>query len=135
VSAGLLHDVVENTDVGVDDVRRRFGDRIAGIVAAVSEDDEIADYRARKAALREQVAAAGRDAQAVFAADKIAKARELRAQAARAEASLDDPKLRQRLEHYEESLHMLEDRASDLQMVDQLAFELWALRALPPAPA
>jgi (p)ppGpp synthase/HD superfamily hydrolase len=135
VCAGLLHDVVENTDVAVEDVRRRFGDRIAGIVAAVSEDPGIEDYAARKAALREQVAAAGRDAHAVFAADKVAKARELRAQAARSDFALDEPRARQRLEHYEESLRMLREVASGMRIVDQLAFELWALRALPPVPA
>jgi (p)ppGpp synthase/HD superfamily hydrolase len=135
VGAGLLHDVVESTEAGVEEVRRRFGDRIAGIVAALTEDPAIADYDARKAALREQVAAAGRDAQAVFAADKVAKARELRAQAARAESSLDDPHLQRRLEHYEACLAMLRDAGGDLPMLDQLAFELWALRTLPPAPA
>ena len=134
VAAGLLHDVVEKTDAEVDEVRRRFGDRVAGLVAAVGEDPSIADYAARKAALRAQVAAAGPDAQAVYAADKIAKARELRAQAARAPSWLEDPALRRRLEHYEASLRMLREVAGGLPMTDQLAFELWALRALPPAP-
>jgi len=68
----------------------------------------------------------------VYAADKLAKARELRAQAARAESSHADPELRQRLQHYEASLLVLREVAGDLPMVDQLAFELWALRALPP---
>ena len=44
----------------------------------------------RKAALRAQVAAAGADAQAVYAANKIAKARELRAHAASGRAALSD---------------------------------------------
>src|SRR5512132_3772429 len=61
VAAGLLHDVVEDTDTDLDEVRRRFGDRIAAAVAAVTEDPAIDDYRARKAALRDQVAAAGAD--------------------------------------------------------------------------
>ncbi|MGH2763412.1 MAG: hypothetical protein ACRDL4_06640 [Thermoleophilaceae bacterium] len=68
----------------------------------------------------------------VYAADKVTKARELRAQAARAEAALDEPDLRRRLEHYEHSLAMLREVAADLPLVHQLAFELWALRALPP---
>jgi HD domain len=82
IAAGLLHDVVENTEAGIDDVRARFGDRVARIVASVTEDDAIEDYEQRKAALREQVAAAGPDAHLVYAADKLAKTRELRAQAA-----------------------------------------------------
>jgi (p)ppGpp synthase/HD superfamily hydrolase len=133
VSAGLLHDVLERSDAVVDDVRTRFGDRVAAIVAAVSEDAGIADYGARKAALRDRVAQAGADAQAVYAADKVAKTRELRAQAARSESSLADPALSRKLEHYEASLKMLERAGTATPFVQQLAFELWALRHLPPA--
>lgn len=134
VAAGLLHDAVEKTDADLAEVRRRFGDRVADLVAAVTEDPAIDDYEQRKAALRAQVAAAGSEALAVYAADKITKARELRAQAARAESSLEEPALRRRLDHYEASLRLLRPVAVDLPMVDQLAFELWALRALPPVP-
>jgi (p)ppGpp synthase/HD superfamily hydrolase len=130
VAAGLLHDVVEDTGATIDAVRERFGERIAGLVEALSDDGSIADYAARKAALREQVAGAGGDAQAIYAADKVAKARELRAQAARDGARFDEAKLH----HYEESLAMLEREAPDLPLVRQLRFELWALRALPPGP-
>jgi (p)ppGpp synthase/HD superfamily hydrolase len=133
VAAGLLHDVVEDTDTDLEEVRRRFGDRIAATVAAVTEDPTIDDYRTRKAALRDQVAAAGPDAHAVYAADKVAKARELRAQAARTESFLDDPALRRRLEHYEQSLATLLEVAGLPSLVEALAFELWALRQLPPA--
>jgi (p)ppGpp synthase/HD superfamily hydrolase len=135
VVAGLLYDAVEKTVVEIDEVRRRFGDRVADIVAAVTEDPRIGDDAARKAALREQVARAGRDAHAVFAADKLAKTRELRAQAARADAVLEDAALRSRLAHYEESLRMLQREAPDLAFVQQLAFELWAMRTLPPKGA
>lgn len=133
VAAGLLHDVVEGTDTDLDEVRRRFGDRISAAVAAVTEDPSIDDYGSRKAALREQVGAAGPDAHAVYAADKIAKARELRAEAARSESYLDDPALRRRLEHYEQSLATLRDVAGLPSLVEALAFELWALRRLPPS--
>jgi (p)ppGpp synthase/HD superfamily hydrolase len=37
VIAGLLHDLVEDTDVTLDEVRRSFGDRVAEIVAGCSE--------------------------------------------------------------------------------------------------
>src|SRR4051812_27847566 len=46
VAAGLLHDVVEKTDATLDDVRSRFGERTATLVAAVSEDPAIAGYEA-----------------------------------------------------------------------------------------
>ncbi len=132
VAAGVLHDVVEKTPATVEDVRARCGERTAAIVAAVTEDESVTDYAARKAALREQLAAAGPDAHAVYAADKIAKARELRAQAARDPHALEDPVLQERLEHYEGSLATLRGAAGPLPIVDQLAFELWALRTLGP---
>ncbi|MDA0169468.1 HD domain-containing protein [Solirubrobacter taibaiensis] len=127
VAAGLLHDVVEQADVSLADVRERFGGRVADLVAAVTEDEGIADYDARKAALRERMAAAGPQAHAIYAADKIAKVRELRAQAMRT-AEIDP----QQLAHYELSLDALALVAPGLPMVDQLAFELWALRAFAP---
>ena len=130
VAAGLLHDVVEDTDATIDELRRRFGDRVAALVAAVSDDPSIEDYAERKAALREQVAAADADAQAIYAADKVAKTRELRAKAAREGASFDE----QKLHHYDESLAMLEREDPDMALTRQLRFELWALRALPPGP-
>jgi (p)ppGpp synthase/HD superfamily hydrolase len=128
VVAGLLHDAVEKSEAGIGDIRERFGDRVAEMVAAVTEDPAISDYAARKAALRDGVVAAGPEAHAVYVADKITKARELRA-----EGALDDPELQQRLEHYEQSLAMLGSVARGLS--EALAFELWALRTLPPTPA
>jgi (p)ppGpp synthase/HD superfamily hydrolase len=133
VAAALLHDVVEKSDADVTDVRERFGDRIARIVDALSEDEGISDYEERKAALRASVATGGSDIHIVYAADKIAKARELRAQAAYSDAALADPELRRRYDHYAESLQMLTEVADDLPILRALAFELWALRHLPPA--
>jgi (p)ppGpp synthase/HD superfamily hydrolase len=132
VVAGVLHDLVENTEASVADVGARFGERVAAIVNAVSEDDSIEDYGERKAALRARACAAGVEARAVYTADKIAKARELRSQAARDPSVLTDPQNVRKLEHYEASLDELRAAAEDHPMVDQLEFELWALRALPP---
>jgi (p)ppGpp synthase/HD superfamily hydrolase len=73
--AGLLHDVVEDTAWTVDDVSARFGPAVAGLVAAVSEDDGIASYRRRKRALRAQIALAGPDAIDIALADKVASLR------------------------------------------------------------
>ena len=133
VAAALLHDVVEKSEADVDEVRERFGDRIARTVDALSEDPEIADFEQRKAALRGSVAAGGPDAHMVYAADKVAKARELRAQAAYSDTGLGDPALLRRYEHYVQSLQMLTEAAGDLPILEALAFELWALRELPPA--
>ena len=50
----LLHDVVEDTPRTIDDVRDGFGDPIAAMVAALTEDDSIRNYAQRKRALRAQ---------------------------------------------------------------------------------
>ena len=83
VVAGILHDLIEDTGALAEDVRERFGDRVTEIVLAVTEDPTIARFAERKAALRAQVARGGPDVIAVYAADKVAKARELRSQANR----------------------------------------------------
>jgi hypothetical protein len=98
----------------------------------ITDDARHGGYAERKAALRDQVARAGGDAQAIFAADKVTKARELRAELSRGRAQGVDPAIEQRLEHYDASVVMLEREAPDLALVRQLRFELWALRALPP---
>ncbi len=72
IAAGLLHDTLEYTGLGLGPLRERFGMRVALIVCALSEDFEIDDYEERKRELRGRVAATGLDAQRVFAADKIA---------------------------------------------------------------
>ncbi len=78
VAAALLHDAVEDSSVSVAEVRERFGDEVASLVAAMTEDSGIADYERRKQALRDQVEAAGPDAAAIYAADKLSNVRTVR---------------------------------------------------------
>lgn len=78
IAAGLLHDTLEYTDLGLGPLRKSFGMKVALIVCALSEDFEIADYEERKHELRCRVAATGIEAQRVFAADKIANVVETR---------------------------------------------------------
>jgi hypothetical protein len=59
VAAGALHDLIEKAGVSAADLRERFGSRIAELVLAVSDDEQIAGYARRKAALRRQVSRAG----------------------------------------------------------------------------
>lgn len=131
VIAGLLHDSVERSDVQLDEIAARFGDRVAGPVAALTEDDDIGSYEARKAALREQVAAAGPDAAAVFAADKLSSARNIRRVVNRGGSGLPEiaPDVRRKFFHYEKSLAMLERITVRLSLVTELREELAALRS------
>jgi (p)ppGpp synthase/HD superfamily hydrolase len=133
VAAGLLHDTVEDTDIRPADIAERFGPRVAELVAAMTEDPAIESYEARKAGLRRQIAAAGPDASAVYAADKVAKVRELRAELGRDAGRLEGgrSRVRARLHHYVDSLVMLEQATPDHPLVRQLRFELAALRTLP----
>jgi (p)ppGpp synthase/HD superfamily hydrolase len=132
VTAGILHDTVEDTGVEVDAITDRFGTEVGALVAAMTEDRGIEPYEERKAALRRQIADFGEDATAVYAADKVTKVRELRAQAGRDPELLRTDDVRSKLEHYSESLTMLEELTPELPLVQKLRFELEALRALPP---
>lgn len=80
LAAAALHDVVEDTDVKVEDLRKEFGDRIASLVAAesdvmvegVSEEDSWHD---RKQAAIDRLAAAPHDAKIVAMGDKLSNMR------------------------------------------------------------
>lgn len=78
VAAAVLHDVVEDSELSDSDIARRFGTRVAEIVSALTEDETIDDYERRKAEHRDRVEAAGADAVAIYAADKIANLRDMR---------------------------------------------------------
>ena len=71
-AAGLLHDVVEDSGLTVSDVGHRFGPRVAGLVAALTEDTTIDDWEQRKAALRRSAAESGPEGVAIYIADKLA---------------------------------------------------------------
>lgn len=136
VAAGILHDTIEDSGCTGRDIRTLFGSEIAEIVQAMTEDPTIADLEHRKAALRQQIAAFGPDATAVYAADKVAKVRELRSRATRGEDVLGARHQdgRAKLRHYLASLATLEQITPDHPLVRQLRFELEILEALPPHP-
>lgn len=134
VAAGLLHDVVENTRVRVPELTAYFGEDVATLVRAVTDDPSIQNYRQRKRMLRDQVRGAGTDAALLFAADKIAKVREL-PDVVRADRARSDPRAdrarrhlehnhQTRLEHYHKSLDMLRLIAPEHPLVKRLASEL-----------
>jgi ketosteroid isomerase-like protein len=128
VAAGLLHDAVEDTAVSVEDIERRFGNEVALLVDAMTEPAEFHPFAARKQALRRQIAAAGREVQVIFGADKIVSTRSLR----RAIADRGEAEVRQRLthrldekvEHYRSSLELLDQATEPLPLVALLREEL-----------
>jgi (p)ppGpp synthase/HD superfamily hydrolase len=136
VAAGLLHDVVANTEVSAGELTERFGAEVANLVAAVSNDASVHSYRRRKQVLREQVHGAGPDAAVLFAADRISKLRELPTQLMRDRARFDEaaPGSRvwgrleyfqqMRLEHFQQSLRMLLQVAPGHPLVRRLADDL-----------
>lgn len=80
LAAAALHDVVEDTDCTIDDIRREFGDRVAHLVACESEDklphlDKRDSWRQRKQAAIDRLAHASRDAKIVAMGDKLSNMR------------------------------------------------------------
>jgi (p)ppGpp synthase/HD superfamily hydrolase len=127
VAAGVLHDVIEDTAAMASDLQRRFGRRVTDLVVAVSEDDRIADFEARKAALRSQVAASGHDALLLFAADKISNTHALRLALARSADGDLTVGLVEKVRHYRRCVQLLEDLEPDALLVHRLRTELDSL--------
>ena len=80
LSAAMLHDTVEDTDVTVEDLRREFGDRIASIVEAESDvrqkgESEEASWHRRKQEAIDRLSSASLDAKIVALGDKLSNMR------------------------------------------------------------
>jgi GTP pyrophosphokinase len=76
IAAAYLHDVVEKTDVHLDEIRERFGPGVASLVDCLSEDRDIDGYGARKRALRRGILTSGGDPVVIYAADRVANMRD-----------------------------------------------------------
>ena len=131
IAAAVLHDVLENTAEDRDDLEARFGPEVAELVAAVSDDESIDDEEERKADLRERVRTAGGYAAAVYAADKVAKVREIRTALA---AGTPWDELEAKFARHRASLAMLDETIPGSRLVEVLRYEIEALSELPPAP-
>jgi (p)ppGpp synthase/HD superfamily hydrolase len=130
LAAALLHDVVEKSEIESAEIRDRFGEEVADLVAAMTEDETIPEYEERKAEHRGRVAAADPAALAIFAADKLANVAMLReAYALIGERVSEELAVALDLKIYiwEEDLEMLFDEAPELSLTDELADEMVAL--------
>jgi len=142
LAAGLLHDVVEKSDIGIDEVRESFGEIVGDLVEALTEDETIASYEDRKEEHRQRVAVADPAALAIFAADKLTNVAMLReAYALIGEGVSDELAVSLDLKIYiwEADLEMLFEQAPALPLTDQLAEEmvgLWGdrFRAVDSSP-
>jgi (p)ppGpp synthase/HD superfamily hydrolase len=109
VVAGLLHDVLEDTDVAQDEVAARFGAHVTRLIVALTQDPALDGYRARKAALRARILAAGAEAATITLADKVAKL----------QVMPQRPRKR-RLDHYAATLEGVEGRYGRSPLSDLL---------------
>lgn len=80
LAAAVLHDVVEDTPVTVEEVEELFGHRVASLVAVESDivvegKDETESWHERKQAAMERLAAADMDAKVVAMGDKLSNMR------------------------------------------------------------
>jgi (p)ppGpp synthase/HD superfamily hydrolase len=117
VIGGLLHDVLEDTHVQSDELADRFGRDIARIVAALTQDDSIDSYTARKRGLRRRTVDAGAEAAAIALADKLAKL----------QATETRPR-RRKLKHYRATLEAVEDQYGPSALSERLGEQLHGWR-------
>jgi GTP pyrophosphokinase len=142
LAAALLHDVVEDSDTTVEELRTEFGDEIADLVAALSDDESIESYRDRKDEHRRRVAGVDDgDALAIYAADKLTNMTTLHAaiegEGMRVADEYKVP-LALKLEVWDADAAMLRDEAPDLPLLDPLDAAISRLaadlRAAAPRP-
>ena len=132
LAAALLHDVVEDSETSLDELREKFGGEVAGMVGALTDDESIEPYRERKAEHRERVAAAAPGALAIYGADKLTNTITLRAAyAEEGDAVREEFKvpLELKLEIWEADLELLREKAPELPFLDPLEEELSGLRS------
>ena len=138
LAAALLHDVVEDSETTLDELREKFGGEVAGLVGAMTDDEEIEDYRQRKAEHRERLAAAPHEAMAIYGADKLTNTKTLRAAYAeegdKVRGEFKAP-LELKLEIWEADLALLREKAPEVPFLDRLEEELSRFRACLEAPA
>ena len=129
VIAGLLHDVVEDQDVSLEQIKEDFGEDVAEIVDALSERKEDVPGQKRPWAVRkreslEKLRRARLEVVAVKAADTLHNAR-----CTVVDARREGPRIWQRfnsdawstLRYYRQVLHLVRERLGEHPLVGELA--------------
>ena len=76
LAAAVLHDVVEDTDITLDELRSQFGERVADLVDTESDRfGEGKDWRTRKEESLKRLREASRDGKIVAMGDKLSNMR------------------------------------------------------------
>jgi len=127
--AGLLHDVVEDQGVDLGEIEERFGDRVAGFVAALSERKQDGQgtkrpWEVRKREALEHVRQGDVEVAAIKVADALHNARSMAQDVCR-----DGPETWERfnrgpeaqLDYYRCILEIARERLRDHPMVDEFA--------------
>jgi (p)ppGpp synthase/HD superfamily hydrolase len=138
LAAALLHDVVEDSGTSLDEIREEFGEGVAGMVGALTDDEALDSYRERKAEHRERVAAADGEALAIYGSDKLTNVVTLReAYEAEGDAVREEFKvpIELKTEVWEADRDLLREKAPELPFLDELDAELSRFRARLEAPA
>jgi GTP pyrophosphokinase len=132
ISAAYLHDVVEHTDIQLDELRERFGPEVATLVDRLSEDPDIDGYGARKRALRKQILQSGGDPVVIYAADRVANMRDWRKVPPEDREAIGErlgTTLAERLQLWSEDVEELHQADPETPFLDEMQSELAALRA------
>lgn len=135
IAAAYLHDVVEKTDVELDEIRERFGPAVGGLVDCLSEDPEIAGYGERKRALRKRILEAGGDPVVIYAADRVANMRDWRKVPPEDRSAVGErlgTTLDERLQLWQEDLEELHELGPETPFLSEMEAELAALKAEAP---
>ncbi len=104
LAAALLHDVLEDTTGDYDDLLERFGERVAGLVSALSKDDRLVEPQ-REAEYDRRLSDAPWEARLIKLADVLDNLRDATIEKARrtlldkarraVDLAADDPRLRE----------------------------------------
>jgi (p)ppGpp synthase/HD superfamily hydrolase len=132
IAAAYLHDVVEKTEVELDEIRERFGPGVANLVDCLSEDPEIAAYGARKRALRKRIIEAGGDPVIIYAADRVANMRDWRKVAPGDRPAVGErlgTTLEERLQLWSEDVEELHHLDPQTPFLSEIEAELSSLRS------
>jgi GTP pyrophosphokinase len=131
IAAAYLHDVVEKTDVELDEIRERFGPAVAELVDRLSENPEIPGYAERKRALRRGILLGGGDPVTIYSADRVANMRDWLKVAPEdrpACGELLGTTLDERLELWIEDVEGLRAYDSELPFLEEMESDLETLR-------